>query len=409
MNPYLQLPQNKRGNQQGSVLVLAAVSLTMMLLMLAFALDYGRIILTKSELQSAADAAALAGAAQLIDEDIMYGSPDIDNDIVQVRDYAEEFAGLNTAAKINLLVDRNDANSADGGVVVGYIDNPTDRNSPFVSESVSEYNSVRVVAALNQDFNGPLGLLLGSVTGIDEKEMAVESTATLDDRIVGFAVHQPNQHLNILPFSLNVNTWDAAFQTAYQSQPSRIPDPMGPVIASIGMNALLNWLSAPAVVSVPTVKIYPYKTESPGNFGTIDIGSNDNSTSVLCDQILYGPTAEDIALIGGLALTDEDGNGVFTKWFNGDTGMSAALKSSIEQIYQQPRILPLHLQVIYNGNNAEFEVCRYVGVKVVGMKMTGAEAQRYIEVAPAQMVSRQAVINPSAPHSRFVYALSLTR
>lgn len=395
-------------SQRGGVLVLVAVSLSVMLIMLAFAVDYGRMTLTASELQSAADAAALAGAAQLVDEDCLYGSSNIDNDIVEARSAAEQYAGLNQAGDVNLLLDRNDGNLSNGGVVIGYIDNPLDPNSPFLTESISEYNSVRVVVKLTQDMNGPLGLLFGGATGKNAVEMSAQSTATLDDRVVGFAGYQPSQRSELLPFSLDVAIWDAVFHLAYQPQSSSISDPIGPVIGSIGMNVLLHWLSAPSVVTVPTVKIYPYKADAPGNFGTIDIGSNDNSASVLCDQILYGPTGADMALVGLGELTLNT-DLIFTKWFNGDTGMSATLKSAIEQIYNQPRVLPLHRQVLYTGNNAQFEVCRYVGVKIVGMKMTGAEANRYIEVQPTQVVSRHAVINPSAPHSHFLYAMSLTR
>lgn len=396
-------------SERGSVLVLVAVSLSVMLLMLAFAFDFGRIVLTESELQSAADAAALAGAAQLVDEDYLYGSAYISDDIIEARDSAEQYAGLNKAGDVNLLLDRNDGNLLNGGVVVGYIENPLDPNSPFLTDSISEYNSVRVVAELSPDLNGPLGLFFGGVTGKGEIAMKAQSTATLDDRVSGFAVYQPNQRLGILPFSLDVTIWDGVFQTACLPESSIIPDPIGPVVGSIGMNVLLHWLSAPTVVSVPSVKIYPNREESPGNFGTIDIGSSNNSTSDICDQILNGATGADIALIGGLDLTDDDGDGIFTKWFNGDTGVSAALKSAIEQIYHQPRILPLHRQLTGNGNNAMYEVCQYVGVKIVGMKMTGKLEDRYIEAQATQYVSNTAKINPSVPHSRCLYALSLTR
>ncbi len=410
MNAQLKNKGNAEERQRGSVLVLVAVSLTMMLVMLAFAFDYGWIILTKSELQSAADSAALAGAAQLMDEDEMLGISNFDNDLIEARDSAEEYAQLNEAANVYLSLDRNDENVIDGGVVVGYIEDPFDIESPMQTESIETYNSVEVVAERSDTLNGPLGLFLGGITGVNELNLRVRSTATLDDRVVGFGIASNwPKRLGILPFSLHIDRWNEAFATAYESNSVLPMDPSGPVIGAMGIPLFLHWMAGPTVVTFPTVKMYPYKEDTPGNFGTIDIGSADNSASVLKDQIENGASSDDMALICGLKLTDEDEDGIFTKWFNGDTGMSATLKESIVKIYGQPRILPLHRQMIYNGNNAMFEVCQYVGVKVVSMKMTGAEANRYIEVQPYQCVVREAEINPMAPHSKFVFALSLTR
>ncbi len=51
-------------DDRGFVTVITAITLPVMLLFAAFALDFGRAFILKHELQSAADAAALAGASQ---------------------------------------------------------------------------------------------------------------------------------------------------------------------------------------------------------------------------------------------------------------------------------------------------------------------------------------------------------
>ena len=53
--------------RRGNILVLAAVLMVVMLALVAFAIDTGRITLARTQLQTAADAAALAGAQALSD------------------------------------------------------------------------------------------------------------------------------------------------------------------------------------------------------------------------------------------------------------------------------------------------------------------------------------------------------
>ncbi len=187
-------------SQYGGVLVLVAVSITMFCVMLAFALDYGRVILTKSELQAAADSAALAGAAKLVDEGVAEGDDSQDDNIIAARDYAEDFALQNAAGNQFLALDRNDANEVNGGVVVGYIDDPLDLGDEMVTDDVSLYNSVEVQTSLSHTMNSPLGLFLGGITGVQELEMSAKATATLEDRVVGFTPSE-SENLMMLPFT----------------------------------------------------------------------------------------------------------------------------------------------------------------------------------------------------------------
>src|SRR5436853_4588642 len=62
-NKFLKTRTNK--NRRGNILVLAAAALIMIMGFTAFSIDIGYITLTKAQLQNAADAAALAAAADL--------------------------------------------------------------------------------------------------------------------------------------------------------------------------------------------------------------------------------------------------------------------------------------------------------------------------------------------------------
>ena len=52
-------------DRRGAILVLAAIFMTVMLAFVAFAVDMSYMSLTKTQLQGAADASALAGAMEL--------------------------------------------------------------------------------------------------------------------------------------------------------------------------------------------------------------------------------------------------------------------------------------------------------------------------------------------------------
>jgi hypothetical protein len=58
--------QRLRHEQQGVVMVLAAVSLSILLMFAGLALDFGRAHLLRAQLQTAVDAAALAGSLEVI-------------------------------------------------------------------------------------------------------------------------------------------------------------------------------------------------------------------------------------------------------------------------------------------------------------------------------------------------------
>ena len=87
-------PEDK--SRRGAVIVLTAFLMIAMLAMVAFALDIGYILVAKTELQQAADSAAMAAVWELIDEQAPTGSPDPTSTIYDARQIALQYAGLNT-------------------------------------------------------------------------------------------------------------------------------------------------------------------------------------------------------------------------------------------------------------------------------------------------------------------------
>src|SRR6476660_5369288 len=106
--------------RKGAVAALVAILLVALLAMVAFCLDYGYMIRVNAELQNAADAAALAGASQLMGPQIggaTVSSEQANASIAAARTAARQFSQLNTAGSVAL-------NMLSSDTVVGYMANP---------------------------------------------------------------------------------------------------------------------------------------------------------------------------------------------------------------------------------------------------------------------------------------------
>ncbi|MEW6235492.1 MAG: pilus assembly protein TadG-related protein [Candidatus Omnitrophota bacterium] len=411
-------------NQNGSVIVLATICMTLIMMAAAMTIDVGLMAASKSQLQNAADSAALAGAAQLVDEGALAGTPDQTDDVISARNFAQEFAGYNEAAKVALQLDRNDGNLADGGIVAGYLQNPLDMNSLFQSEGVSQINSIKVSANLSQDINGPLALLMGAFDGPDSVEISTHAIATIDDRIAGFSLGA-GETLPMLPFAAYEGTWNASTDGVSDQDNFRVVDG----VVSSGSDG------------IPEITLYPYKyyvgiPGTRGNVGTIFVSAVIGSTYVQ-NQIANGMNQEDLAAIDGLEMTD-DGSGDYAKWLPGENWMSSSWHTALRNIKGQARIMPLfrsfsssppialanpddvtleeHLAKTAAGMEEiccaiqyYYETVKFEAVTVIESYWPSSDSSKRFIVQPAQMTTEKAIFNPDAPSSGLVYTLSLTR
>src|SRR4029453_10300558 len=120
---------------------------------------------------------------------------------------------------------------------------------------------------------------------------------------------------------------------------------------------------------------------------TVDIGSSNNSTSDINRQILDGVSPEDLAYHGG--KLELDSNGELN--LNGDTGISAGVKDELASIKGKPRIIPIFREVHGPGNNADYTIVAFVGIRIVDVKLTGSMSSKRLLVQPALMITRGAI------------------
>ncbi len=135
-----------------------------------------------------------------------------------------------------------------------------------------------------------------------------------------------------------------------------------------------------------------------GNRGTIDSGPSGNSTADLSRQIRHGPNEADLVHFGG--KTQIPSSGLMP--VNGDTGLSAGIKDDLDAIIGQPRAIAVYRSVAGPGNNATFQICKFVGIRALYVKLTGSPSQKMAIIQPAPVFSGTITSTPGAMQSNSI-------
>jgi Flp pilus assembly protein TadG len=145
-------------NRRGILTVLASLCLLLILGLLAFTIDLGYIVKTESELQNAADAAAMSAARALPDRQAAIAA-------------AIAWAGKHKAAGQNItLVDSQD-------VEIGLWDQTLATFTPLPPHSSLTPNAVRITCRRDAARGNPLRLSIASIIGTDEVNLMTTAVA----------------------------------------------------------------------------------------------------------------------------------------------------------------------------------------------------------------------------------------
>ncbi len=269
---------------------------------------------------------------------------------------------------------------------IGRLPYPFNRTVDLQLDQPSLFNAVKVRVRRTSQQNGPVGLFFARVMGFDSQELQSEATAAFINNFAGFRSPGNGQNLQVLPFALDEETWNALL-AGVGTDNYRYDPTTGQV--SSGSDGILE------------ANLYPEGTGSPGNRGTVDIGSSNNSTADISRQIREGVSEQDLAYHGGQLAFDENGE----LHLNGDTGISAGVKDDLASIIGRPKIIPVFRSVVGPGNNAQYTIVKFAGVRVMYVKLTGSMSSKKVIIQPAPVVTRGAIPSPSiTPQSYYVYS-----
>lgn len=351
-----------RNSRRGAALILAVAMMFVLFSFLAFSIDVGYLAQSRAELTRTADAAAMAGCWELYEQMDAGVEPAASHP--QVRQQAADFALQNAVCRTAPYVD---ASPLTQDISIGYL--ASLRGSTITNDSSLPFFAVGVRVEKTPNKNGEVPYFFGRIFGDSGQSMQTESTAVLARQITGF--NTPPTHgsspVNVLPFALDEETWNALLEgnTADNYQ----YDPTDGSVSS-GSDGVLE------------VNLYPQGTGSPGNRGTVDIGGSNNSTNDIARQIVDGISRQDILDLGKPLDLSELGQ----MTLNGDTGISAGVKDELASIIGQKRIIPVFSSVSGNGNNANYTIVKWVGVRILHVKLTGKMSGKQLIVQPAPVV-----------------------
>ena len=385
MNTQLRLRSQNDRTRKGVITVLAALLSIVMLGMVAFSVDVGYLLSVKEELQRTADAAAFAAAwdygQRLSDGESLAESEQA------ARENAQAFATNNSVGNVDPVIDQNLCNSGAGDVVFGFIE---DFYHPVMTAGTptpsKPYNAVRVLIRRDENLNGQAPMFFGKIFGLTGTDLTAEATVALVNNVKGFTIPHSGENLDILPYALDLETWEAWMAESTGTDQWGW-DPVCKTIYSGGDGKL-------------EVNLFPQGTGSPGNRGTVDIGSGNNSTSAIARQILYGVNAADLSYHGGTLEFNSEGK----LYLNGDTGISAGVKDELDSIKGQPRIIPIFSEVNGPGNNAIYTIVRWMGIRIVDVKLTGPMSQKRVTIQAAPVVGQGVVPSSTTGTSSHVYS-----
>lgn len=324
----------------GAIAVLSALLLVPLLGISALAIDYAYVLNVRTDLQRAADAAALAGVRELVPNSD--GAQNLDSVRATIRTYAA--ANLTNVSNFTV---------PDADIVLGRFD-PTTIYSSVTIFNTGVFDTVQVTLRRDNQANNPVSLFFARILGINSSNVSATATAVLQK------ANRLEPGADVLPFSIPKNVWDGQSPGGVWSiyGDGKIEDSRG--------------------ISIP------------GNWGTVDIGSHTNSTTAIRDQILYGLTQADLnSLYAEGRISTSEYIDVGGQWLaSADTGLSSGIKSAVEEVHGLTRLVPIYDHVAGVGENTEYRLVAWGVVVVVDSSWKGAN-QTYVQVKKSYTYDRR--------------------
>jgi Flp pilus assembly protein TadG len=371
-------------SRRGNFVVLTAFLLIGMTGLISLSVEVGYMLVVRTELQRAADAAALAGALELV------GDPSDPDRWDNVRQAAADFVALNPILGRSIAIDLNAANDQSGEILIGTADNWSERPVSLDTSDPSRFNAVQVRVQHSSVQNGEVGLFFGRLLGQKSFAAGATATAALRRGIEGFRRPPRPGNLPFLPVALDANVWQELMDDNVREDSFSWDETAGEVVA--GPDNLYE------------VELYAERNGSAGNFGTVRVGRANNSTSHLSDQILNGLSDEDLDYHGGELGLDDNGQ----LSLSGEPGISASIRRDFEQIIGQPRVIPIFDQVVDGGATAVYRIVKFVGIRVLNVDLNGSHLR--ITVQPADISIRGGIPGEDEVTSDYLYtAVQLIR
>ncbi len=331
--------------RRGSILVLSIFLIVAMLGILALAVDFGYAMMVRTQLQVAADSAAISAA-----------SANVNGTHYAVIRAAQKFSEFHLAAGEPVKLSRYDVQFG-----------TWDFYRRSFTQTATEPNAIRIRTRRSDKINGETPMFFARIFGINSVPLKTKAVAAVAMNMTGFEAPSNGKNLGILPIALKVPSWDS-LRAGFGEDNWTWNEDTGQV--------------TPGPDGIPELTFYPGDVASPGNFGTVDIGGADNSTADLTRQILEGISAEDLDYHGGSLELGADG----TLPLTGDPGLSARIGDALGQIMGEPRVVPVYTNVAKAGNTAVYTITGFAGIRIMEVNLKGQLDQKRVVIQRSDVV-----------------------
>jgi Flp pilus assembly protein TadG len=311
-----------RSSRRGSVSVVVALTLPIVLGVAALGLDAGLLYLQRRQAQSAADAGALAGAYAL-----------------------SNGSSFSTAQSAAIAV------GSQNGITI-------------TASQVTEPAQYVAGSAIAVTVTSTKPRAFSAIWGAGTMSATASATAFAQTSINGFQ-GSGSLSASLLPIALDKTDWtnmmtgQSTDQYAYNA----------------GSNTVSNGPDG-----IYEAQMYPL-SGLPGNDGTIKVGVSNNSTSTLSAQISSGISASQLATYPNSTIQLDSTLSPPSITFQGNPGLSAAIKTALTSIIGQPVAVPIYDQSSAQGNNATYRVIAFQPARILAVSLTGNN--KYVVIQPA--------------------------
>ena len=278
-----------KSSRRGAVAPLTAIMMVPLLGLVAFAIDAGWMALSRSGLQDAADAAALAGAQQLLGQATPSasgnGSYVLQNGFTQYYmpgagaqqtmvvnaataaaiQSAKDFATYHSAGAVDHLV------LLDSDIEFGMTDaggNYTRLDAPYTTFP----NTIKVMLRLDANANGSLRLFFAPVLGTNTMDLQATAAATIYTGTID-SFSPGSRSSRILPMTYDVNHWNNYLRT------TNGPDGSQAVTDDSGNSQL---------------QVYPSPGTFPGNWGLLSLDQQNDNRATIGKWVDRGVSGSDL-------------------------------------------------------------------------------------------------------------------
>jgi Flp pilus assembly protein TadG len=370
--------RQKSKRRRGATIVKAAILTIVLVGITGMVLDVGFIKVTRTQLQAGSDASSLAAVQELLPglgagAYKTQGEVEAAAGVIAVQYAAMHHAGDRTAAYADANRDVRFGNaiydSASGTWQKSW-------NTPPINMVGVTLHRDQATSSNGDD---PLPLFFGNVFGKDTANVQALAAAAIlpGSRLV--ITPGSGVSCGVIPFAIDLDTWEyirdgTPFPGEDGITDNYSYDPeTGEVIEGVGDG-------------IAEGDLYPHEDETvpnAGNRGTVDLGPENNSTDEIKRQILYGLNDDDLSYFDGVLYADENN----PLWVSGETGLSAGFENELQEIIGETRLIPVFDQINEgSGENAEFRLIKFVGVRILDVELGGPPLIKHIFVQPAPVV-----------------------